>query len=122
MITDIANNFSPHPITGDLPLVKDNNSIGQEIRNLVNTAFYETPFQPSVGSQVSQFVFEPMSPLIDSAIKDSIINTLKMDARILDLRVEIEDSADDAITLTLYYYVETSIPEIQLNIILTRVR
>ena len=50
---DISLSFDPHPITKDLPVLKNENAIRRSVRNLVQTIPGERFFNPILGSSVS---------------------------------------------------------------------
>lgn len=74
--TDLLISMKRNPFTYDAYTVKDDNAIKQSIRNLVLTTPGEKPFQPLIGSRVSQMLFEPLDPFTADTIKDEIINTI----------------------------------------------
>lgn len=75
---DIASIFEPHPLNGDLIVKNDANAIKQSIRNLVTYNFYEKPFNPTVASEVTGFLFSNGSSaenlLLQNAIRQVIEN------------------------------------------------
>ena len=54
---DISLSFDPHPITKDLPVLKNENAIRRSVRNLVQTIPGERFFNPILGSSVSENLF-----------------------------------------------------------------
>jgi hypothetical protein len=76
-ITDLDFDFVPHPISGDIVLLKDADAVKRSIRNLMLTGQYERLFQPNMGANLKQLLFEPITPLtqhsIELAIKDTIV-------------------------------------------------
>ena len=55
---DISLSFDPHPVTKDLPILKNESAISRSIRNLVQTIPTEKFFQPEVGSDVVKSLFD----------------------------------------------------------------
>jgi phage baseplate assembly protein W len=55
---DISLSFEPHPVTKDLPILKNENSIRRSVRNLVETQINERFFNSSLGSQVRSSLFD----------------------------------------------------------------
>jgi len=74
--TDLLISMKRNPFTYDVYTVKNDNSIKQSVKNLVLTTPGEKPFQPLVGSRVSQMLFEPLDAFTADTIKDEIINTI----------------------------------------------
>lgn len=71
MRKDIDPNFRPHPLTGDVVVVKDKKAIHNALRNIVLTNFYERGFFVNFGTGVVGSLFELLT--------DIKINTLKRD-------------------------------------------
>ena len=49
---DISLSFEPHPVTKDLPILKNENAIRRSVRNIVETIPNEKFFNSSFGSDV----------------------------------------------------------------------
>lgn len=64
--------FTPDPFSRDVQTVSDNAAVIQAIRLLVLTMFYERPFQPAIGSIVSQLLFEPLDEISESILIKTI--------------------------------------------------
>ena len=60
---DIALSFERNAATKDVIVKKDIDAVKQSVRNLVLTNHYERPFQPEIGSGISQLLFEPLDPI-----------------------------------------------------------
>jgi phage baseplate assembly protein W len=55
---DISLSFEPHPVTKDLPILKNERAITRSVRNLVQTSFNERFFSPELGSRVGDLLFD----------------------------------------------------------------
>ena len=75
--TDLSLGMVRNANTKDIAVVKNDNAIKQAVKNLIMTTPGEKPFQPLVGSNVSQLLFEPMDDFTGDAIKQEIINTIQ---------------------------------------------
>ena len=73
---DFSVNFDKNPFTDDLSVVNNDNSIKQAIKNLILIAPGEKPFQPLVGSSVSQLLFEPLDAFTADTIMEEITLTI----------------------------------------------
>mgnify|MGYP003313501395 CR=1 FL=1 len=91
---DVAINFARNPFTDDVSAVVNDNSIKQAVKNLIMTAPGEKPFQPLVGSNVTQLLFEPLDGFTADSVKDEIINTINQ----YEPRVELTNVDVTAIT------------------------
>ena len=55
----------------------NDNAIKQSIRNLILTVPGEKPFQPSIGSRISELLFEPLDNFTSDAVRQEVINTIQ---------------------------------------------
>ena len=55
---DISLTFTPHPLTGDLPLLRDDRAIVNSVKNLILIKPNEVPFQRNIGSTLTDLLFE----------------------------------------------------------------
>ena len=73
---DLSITFKKHPVNYDLVQVKDKAAIVQAITGLLLTRKGERPFQPDLGCDVSNLLFEPMDSATSALIKSEIRDTL----------------------------------------------
>ena len=73
---DISASFLTNPINNDLIANINETAIARSIRNLVFTIPGEKPFQPLVGSNVSNLLFENLDNLTAESIRDEIEHTI----------------------------------------------
>ena len=73
---DVSMSFKVSPLTYDLIANKNETAIARSIRNLILTTPGERPFNPELGSQVSQLLFEPIDDITTQALKEQIENTI----------------------------------------------
>jgi len=69
---DVSASFKINPVNLDLIVVRNENAIARSIRNLIFTIPGEKPFQPSVGCQVTDLLFENLDRLTASSIQSQI--------------------------------------------------
>jgi phage baseplate assembly protein W len=55
--TDISLDMTPHPLTGDLVLIRDANAIKRSMRNIIDTVVGERPYS-LLGSNIRNQLFE----------------------------------------------------------------
>jgi len=71
---DLSVTFKKHPVSDDLVTVKDKAAIVQAITALLLTRKGERPFQPQLGCDIQNVLFEPLdygsAGIIRSEIKD----------------------------------------------------
>ena len=73
---DVSMSFKVSSLTYDLIANKNETAIARSIRNLILTTPGERPFNPELGSQVSQLLFEPIDDITTQALKEQIENTV----------------------------------------------
>ena len=92
---DISLSFEPHPITKDLPILKNANAIRRSVRNLVQTIPGERFFNPILGSSVYDSLFDLMDFGTSNLIEQEIITTLRnFEPRVNNVRVRVSTRAD----------------------------
>lgn len=92
---DFDLSFSVNPITGDLGTKSDANAIQQSLKTLINTNFFERPFQPTLGCNIRSLLFEPISPVTANDMKTVINDVLvNYEPRIVVRDIEIRDNSD----------------------------
>ena len=87
---DISLSFSPHPITKDLPVLINERAIVRLVRNLVETIPTERFFQPNLGTEIRDTLFENFSRQTVNIIEDQVRDTVRaFEPRVGDVGVEV---------------------------------
>ena len=87
---DISLSFSPHPITKDLPVLINERAIVRSVRNLVETIPTERFFQPNLGTEIRDTLFENFSRQTVTIIEDQVRDTVRaFEPRVGDVGVEV---------------------------------
>ena len=122
---DLSASFQNNPLSNDLITLKNENAIARSVRNLILTTQGERPFQPVLGSNVNNLLFENMDKLTAAALKDEIRNTIEN----YEPRVELNDVIVDPnydnneFNVTVQYYiVGIDVPEQELSFVLESTR
>lgn len=93
---DISLSFKPHPITNDLPVLRNENAIVRSVRNLVETIPRERFFNSTIGSNVRSSLFDLIDFGTAAAVQSQIETVIKnYEPRIDNLTVEVNPSPDD---------------------------
>ena len=102
---DISLSFQPHPITKDLPILKNENAIRRSIRNIVETIPTEKFFNVDFGSDVYKSLFDFVDIGTASVIEDQILSSIdNYEARVDNVRVEVDPRPDEnAFEVTVIY-------------------
>ena len=92
---DISLSFEPHPVTKDLPILKNERAISRSVRNIVETIPTEKFFNPDFGSDVYRSLFDFVdfgtANEIQEQIKTSVTN---FEPRVDNVRVEVDPQPD----------------------------
>ena len=104
---DFDLNFTKHPLTNDLVMKKGAAAINQSLKNIVQTAFYERPFNPELGCGVRELLFEPFTPMtkvfLERKIEEVLIN---YEPRVEVQNIAIDDDQDrNRLVVDIYFYV-----------------
>ena len=92
---DISLSFTPHPVTKDLTILKNENAIKRSVRNLVQTIPTERFFNSAIGSEVRDSLFEFVDFGTASVIQNQIQITLEnFEPRIDNVTVEVQPKPD----------------------------
>ena len=92
---DISLSFTPHPVTKDLTILKNENAIKKSVRNLVQTIPTERFFNSVLGSQVRDSLFDFVDFGTASVIQNEILITLEnFEPRIDNVVVEVRPRPD----------------------------
>ena len=92
---DISLSFIPHPITKDLPILKNENAIKKSVRNLIQTIPTERFFNSVLGSEVRDSLFDFVDFGTASVIQNLIEITLEnFEPRIENVTVEVDPRPD----------------------------
>ena len=104
---DFDLNFTKHPLTNDLVMKKGAAAINQSLKNIVQTAFYERPFNPELGCGVRELLFEPFTPMtkvfLERKIEEVLIN---YEPRVEVQNIAVDDDQDrNRLVVDIYFYV-----------------
>ena len=92
---DISFAFEPHPVTKDLPVLKNERAIVRSVRNLVETIPTERFFNSELGTSIRASLFENFTPTLTMVIEDQINETvMRYEPRVSNLRVELDPYPD----------------------------
>ena len=93
---DINLSFDPHPITNDLPILKNESAIRRSVRNIVQTIPTEKFFNSLFGSDVHKSLFEFVDFGTASVIRDQILVSIRnFEPRVTNVRVRVDPSPDE---------------------------
>ena len=92
--SDLDNDFTANPVTGDVVKVKEANSVKRGIKNILLTENTERLFQPQIGSGLKNLLFEQMTDITTQLLEDEVrsaIDAWEERATVLSLVVTAEE-------------------------------
>jgi len=93
---DISLSFVPHPVTKDLPILKNERAITRSIRNLVETIPTERFFNSLLGSDIRSSLFEFVDYGTASIVQNQIETTIEnYEPRVNNVKVNVDPRPDD---------------------------
>ena len=111
---DLDLDFTRNAVTNDVNVVEDVVAVKRALRNLIQTNFYERPFQPELGCGIRELLFENFTPMtkvfLESKIEEVIVN---YEPRVNLQSVAVDDDQDkNRLVVDIYFYV-VGVPEPQ---------
>ena len=92
---DIDLSFMPHPVSGDIRVLKNEAAIKRAVRNLVQTIDGERPFQSNLGTDVTRSLFDFVDYGTASVITQQIFDVLRgFEGRIANTVVRVDPKPD----------------------------
>lgn len=93
---DISLSFEPHPVTKDLPILKNERAIIRSVRNIVETIPTEKFFNPDFGSSVRSNLFGILDYATVSIIEDEIKTSINnYEPRVENIKVIVNPELDN---------------------------
>lgn len=122
--SDFLDDFSSHPITGDIARLRNEQSVKQSLRNLVLTNYGERFFQPNIGCNVMRSLFEIIDLFTIHEIQYHVKQTIEnSEPRVNLLQVIVTpNDVNNQITISIIFSLINSTAIQSLDLILKRVR
>lgn len=120
---DLDAAFGFNPRTHDVATKTDDNAVRGALRNLIHTRHYERPFNPGLGCQLHNLLFENMDPttivLAQQTIQDAIV---KHEPRVDVLDVQVTPNDDNSLYIQVVYKIKNTPNPSLFTTTFTRVR
>ena len=92
---DISLSFDPHPVTKDIPVLRNERAITRSVRNLVQTIPGERFFNPILGSGVRRLLFDFVDVATADSIEEEILTTISnFETRVTNVQVQVDPKPD----------------------------
>ena len=122
---DISLSFDPHPVTKDIPVLRNERAITRSVRNLVQTIPGERFFNPILGSGVRRLLFDFVDVGTAASIEEEILTTISnFESRVTNVQVQVDPRPDrNNFDVTVYFdIVGQSLPSQAFTFILEATR
>jgi phage baseplate assembly protein W len=122
--SDFPSSFTKHPITRELVLLKNEDSVKQAIKNAVLTEVGERFFNPYYGCGVRKVLFENFGPFMEEELIRHInLSVNQFEPRVTLLNVTpYEDPDNNSLSINIVFSVINNPEPISFTIFLRRVR
>ena len=124
LYSDLDLSLTLHPIFHDIMPLTDTDAVINAVRNLISTNFHERPFQPALGSNLSNLLFEPADIITLILLRQSILEVLQEnEPRIDSIKIDIVDDSDNnRYHVNLTFRVISRNAEVDITLFLSRLR
>jgi phage baseplate assembly protein W len=124
LYSDFFKDLTVNPISGDLALRTNEESIKESLKNLILTDRGERLFQPNLGSDVRASLFENASPVILKIMEERVRDVINnFEPRISLIDVDVTSLYDDnRVKVTIYFYVKNREDPLSVDVFIERVR
>jgi hypothetical protein len=122
--SDFKKDLEISPLSQDLTVFKDEDSIKESIRNLLLTDRGERLMQPNIGGNIRAMLFENITPGNLTLIEDQVRTTLDLHeprAEIIDVSVSAIDE-QNVVRIRIQFYILNNQQPISVDVFLERTR
>lgn len=125
VFSDVNVTFTPHPVTGKLPVLKNADAVKRAVRNLILTNFGERQYEPLYGGNIRAMLFENADdPLLQDQLKRQIEGAIKnyeKRARVESVEVDVRPDSNLLAIRIRFMIVNQRFP-VDLEVAIERVR
>jgi|TARA_B110000977_G_scaffold106775_1_gene139085 phage baseplate assembly protein W len=122
--SDFKKDLEISPLSLDLTVFKDEDSIKESITNILLTDRGERLMQPNIGGNIRAMLFENITPGVLTLIEDQVRTTLDLHeprAEIIDVTVTSIDE-DNVVRIRIQFYILNNQQPISVDVFLERTR
>lgn len=122
--SDLDLDFMAHPATGDLMKKTGHDAIKRSIRNIIFTNYYDRPFRPNIGGDVTSKLFENATNIMQNVIESTIERVIKqLEPRVRLERVKVKfDEDNNGFNVEMYYTILSTDQKVGIGMFLERIR
>jgi phage baseplate assembly protein W len=122
--SDLDLDFIAHPATGDLMKKTGHDAIKRAIRNIIYTNYYDRPFRPNIGGDVTSKLFENMTNITKNILEQTIervINSLEPRVKLDKVKANIDED-NNGFNVEIYYTIISTDEKKGIGMFLERIR
>jgi phage baseplate assembly protein W len=122
--SDFTNDLDFNPISEDVAVKLNENSIKQSIKNILFTDRGERLFQPLLGGHIRAMLFENITPQLLVSMKQQITNTIRTNeprCNLIDVVCSAEEDQNGVFVSIVFNVINKQEPVV-LEVVLERVR
>jgi len=122
--SDIDFTFTKKPVSADVALSYDSQAVIRSVRNLLLTKHYARPFNPDLGSNVGDMLFENFSNFTASRLEKEITTVIeRYEPRVILQSVVVSMVQDkNSYEVRLTFYLQNSTSALTTTLLLERTR
>ena len=122
--SDFNMSFATHDTTKDLSILTNENSVKQAIKNLILTDVFERPFQPGIGCNIRNVLFELFSPQTSDNAKTYIRETIEQyEPRASIKDISVSPNVDqNSLAATIKFSIINTVEIQNLTVLVDRIR
>jgi phage baseplate assembly protein W len=122
--SDLDLRFISQPGTKDVSFSYDEQAVIRSVKNLLLTKPFERLWQPNLGSQIDNLLFEPITPLTANLIKDEVNRTItNWEPRVQIASIDVVAyPSQNGYNISLFFYVGNNTTPTGIQLILQRAR
>jgi phage baseplate assembly protein W len=124
LFADIPLDFIPHPNTKDIRPITDIQAIRQAVKILVLSNFYDRPFHPELGANVTRYLFENADQFTAMGTRDEVLRIIeRREPRVSNPKVEVQlDEEYNRLLVTIVFQIRNTNTNSEVSFYLDRIR
>jgi phage baseplate assembly protein W len=124
LFADLPLDFIPHPNTKDIRPITDIQAIRQAVKILVLSNFYDRPFHPELGANVTRYLFENADQFTAIGIRDEVLRIIeRREPRVTNPKVEVQlDQEYNRLLVTIVFQIRNTNTNSEVSFYLDRIR
>lgn len=122
--SDINLNFKPHPLTGDVTTLIDDNAVKRSLVHIGEMLPFDIPFQPNWHGHIRELLFELPSATTTNVLEKNIrwaIKKMEPRAVVDDVEIQLTNN-ETAYSVIVRFHVISLIDQYEINFYLERIR